>query len=112
MFSFSSGSSPSIGLVAASTSMAATMATTSGLGQACSTTDPTVVTAQLEGMLGLATLPLKLIKRIVAKEYVEMFEILLESWQLEAEASTPVEDQPLTLVSGQSATQLWLQVYW
>ena len=35
-----------------------------------------MLSEQLEGMLGLATLPPKLMKRILNKEYIEMFEIL------------------------------------
>ena len=51
--------------------------------------DPTDLTNQLEGMLGLATLPPKLMKRIVQKEYIEMYEILPESWRLETESASP-----------------------
>ena len=51
--------------------------------------DPTDLTNQLEGMLGLATLPPKLLKRIVQKEYIEMYEILPESWRLETESASP-----------------------
>ena len=51
--------------------------------------DPMDLTNKLEGMLGLATLPPKLMKRILQKEYVEMYEILPESWRLETEAAAP-----------------------
>lgn len=50
--------------------------------------DPTALTAQLEGMLGLATLPPKLMKRILNREYVDMFEILPESWRIEADTAS------------------------
>lgn len=52
-------------------------------------TDPTALTEQLEGMLGFTTLPLKLARRIGAKEYVEMYKILPELWHLEVEARPP-----------------------
>ena len=51
--------------------------------------DPTDPTNKLEGMLGLATLPPKLMKRILQKEYIGMYEILPESWRLETEAVSP-----------------------
>lgn len=52
-------------------------------------TDPTALTEQLEGMLGLTMLPLKLARRIGAKEYVEMYKILPELWHLEVEVRPP-----------------------
>lgn len=41
--------------------------------------NPTALTDQLEGMLGLATLPPKLTKCIVNKEYIDRFKILPKS---------------------------------
>ena len=38
--------------------------------------DPMDLTNNLEGMLGLAMLPPKLMKRILNKEYIEMYDIL------------------------------------
>ena len=68
---------------------AAVMAAGHGPSGATPMPDPFMLSEQLEGMLGLATLPPKLMKRILNKEYIEMFEILPESWRLEMEASSP-----------------------
>ena len=68
---------------------AAVMAAGHGLSGATPMPDPVMLSDQLEGMLGLAMLPPKLMKRILNQEYIEMFEILPESWRLEMEASTP-----------------------
>ena len=59
-------------------------------GTLSSVADCTALTAQLEGMFGLTTLPLKLTKPIIAKEYMEMYKILSKSWHLKAEAIPPV----------------------
>ena len=58
-------------------------------GTLSSVAECTALTAQLEDMLGLTTLPPKLMKRIIAKEYMEMYKILPESWYLKAEAIPP-----------------------
>ena len=73
--------------------------------------DPFMLSEQLEGMLGLATLPPKLMKRILNKEYIEMFEILPESWRLEMEASTPAGHGKRPRRGPITDIQVWCECY-
>ena len=71
--------------------------------------DPAALTDQLERMLGLASLPPKLTKRIVNNIY--MFEILPESWPLEREAASPAGQAKRPRRGPITELEVWCECY-